>query len=100
MLELFHCATGASCTTMGHACTVKCGNCKKIGHKTWDYRNLTAARNQRTLTCYECGNPGHYKSDYPELKNQNLRNEAEGTRARGLVHVLGGGEVDQNLKLI
>ncbi|GKC36861.1 hypothetical protein Tco_1049245 [Tanacetum coccineum] len=78
-------------------CTVKCGNCKKIGHKTWDCRNLTAARNQRTLTCYECGNPRHYRSDYPELKNQNLRNQAEGTGARGLVHALGGGEVDQDL---
>ncbi|GJX03475.1 putative reverse transcriptase domain-containing protein [Tanacetum coccineum] len=71
-------------------CTVKCGNCKKIGHKTQDCRNPTAARNQRTLTCYECGNPGHYKSDCPELKNQNHGNQAEGTGARRLVHALGG----------
>ncbi|GJT70227.1 hypothetical protein Tco_1029513 [Tanacetum coccineum] len=78
-------------------CTVKCGNCKKIGHMTWDCRNPTAARNQRTLTCYECGNPGHYRSDCPELKNQNHGNQAEGTRARGLVHALGGGEADQDL---
>ncbi|GJR11698.1 hypothetical protein Tco_0794350 [Tanacetum coccineum] len=39
-------------------CTVKYGNCKKIGHMTRDCRNPAAARNQRTLTCYECGNPG------------------------------------------
>ncbi|GJT32114.1 reverse transcriptase domain-containing protein [Tanacetum coccineum] len=78
-------------------CTVKCGNCKKIGHMTWDCRNLVATRNQRTLTCYECGNPGHYRSDCPELKNQDHGNQAEGTRAYGLVHALGGGEADQDL---
>ncbi|GJV78266.1 hypothetical protein Tco_1509850 [Tanacetum coccineum] len=39
----------------------------------------------------------HYKSDCPELKNQNHGNQAEGTRARGLVHALGGGEADQDL---
>ncbi|GJT47902.1 putative reverse transcriptase domain-containing protein [Tanacetum coccineum] len=31
-------------------CTVKCGNCKKVGHVTRDCRNPAAARNQRTLT--------------------------------------------------
>ncbi|GJS05521.1 hypothetical protein Tco_0322029 [Tanacetum coccineum] len=58
-------------------------------------RNPADARNQRTLTCYECGNPG--RSDFPELKNQNHRNQAEGTGACGLVHALGGGEADQDL---
>ncbi|GKF46948.1 reverse transcriptase domain-containing protein, partial [Tanacetum coccineum] len=78
-------------------CTVNCWNCKKIGHMTRDCRNPAAARNQRTLTCYECRNPGHYRSDCLELKNQNHRNQAEGTGARGLVHALGGGESDQDL---
>ncbi|GJW42310.1 DNA-directed DNA polymerase [Tanacetum coccineum] len=77
--------------------TVKCGNCKKIGHMTQDCRNPAADRNQRTLTCYKCGNLGHYRSDFPELKNQNHGNQAEGTGARGLVHTLGGGEADQDL---
>ncbi|GJT94350.1 putative reverse transcriptase domain-containing protein [Tanacetum coccineum] len=65
-------------------CTIKYGNCKKIGHMTQDCRNPAAARNQITLTCYECGNPGHYKSDCPKLKNQNHGNQTEGTRAREL----------------
>ncbi|GJZ99124.1 reverse transcriptase domain-containing protein [Tanacetum coccineum] len=37
-------------------------------------RNPAAARNQRNLTCYEYGNQGHYRSDCPELKNQNHGN--------------------------
>ncbi|GJV01259.1 reverse transcriptase domain-containing protein [Tanacetum coccineum] len=51
--------------------TVKCGNCKKVGHMTQDCRNPVAARNQRTLTCYECGELGHYKRDCPLVKFQN-----------------------------
>ncbi|GKB43619.1 putative reverse transcriptase domain-containing protein, partial [Tanacetum coccineum] len=78
-------------------CIVKCGNCKKIGHITWDCRNHVAARNQRTLNSYECGNPGNYKSDCAELDNQNHGNQDEGTGACGLVHAFGGGEADQDL---
>ncbi|GJW04379.1 RNA-directed DNA polymerase, eukaryota [Tanacetum coccineum] len=81
-------------------CTVKCGNCKKIGHMTQDCRNPAAARNQRTLTCYECGNPGHYMSDFPRLKNQNHGNQAEGIGARGMVYAFGGGETEQDINNI
>ncbi|GJQ96121.1 hypothetical protein Tco_0007260 [Tanacetum coccineum] len=52
----------------------------------------------RNLTCYECGNQGHYRSDCPELKNQNHGNQAGGTRARGMVHSLKGGETNKDLK--
>ncbi|GKE57339.1 reverse transcriptase domain-containing protein, partial [Tanacetum coccineum] len=45
-------------------------------------------------TCYECENQGHYRSDCPELKNQNHENG--GTGARGVVHALGGGETNQD----
>ncbi|GJR12748.1 hypothetical protein Tco_0795400 [Tanacetum coccineum] len=38
-----------------------------------------------------------YRSDCPELKNQNHRNQAEDTGAHGLVHALGKGESDQDL---
>ncbi|GJZ55711.1 hypothetical protein Tco_0610904 [Tanacetum coccineum] len=53
--------------------------------------------NQRTLTYYECGNQGHYRSDCPELKNQNHENQAGGAEARGMVYALGRGETDQDI---
>ncbi|GJX66160.1 reverse transcriptase domain-containing protein [Tanacetum coccineum] len=46
-------------------------NCKKVGHITRNYRTPAAARNQRTLICYECGSLGHYKSNCLIVKFQN-----------------------------
>ncbi|GKC54805.1 reverse transcriptase domain-containing protein [Tanacetum coccineum] len=46
-------------------CTVKCTNCKRVGHLTRDCRSLATTNNQRNLTCYECRNQGYYRSDYP-----------------------------------
>ncbi|GJT39280.1 reverse transcriptase domain-containing protein [Tanacetum coccineum] len=63
-------------------------------------RNPAAARNQRNLTCYECGNQGHYMSDCLELKNQNHGNQAEGTKARGMVYAFGGGVTEQDINNI
>nr|GEZ85761.1 hypothetical protein [Tanacetum cinerariifolium] len=64
-------------------CAPKCTNCKKFGHLTKDCWYPINANNQRTITCYEYGNQGHYRSDCPVLKNQ-------GTEARGRVYALGG----------
>ncbi|GJV33452.1 reverse transcriptase domain-containing protein [Tanacetum coccineum] len=58
--------------------------------------NHAAAHNQRSLTCFECGNQGHYKSDCPELKNQNQGNQAGSSGARGRVCALGGGETEKD----
>nr|GFC12463.1 hypothetical protein [Tanacetum cinerariifolium] len=71
-------------------CAPKCTNGKKVGHLTKDCWHPTNANNQRTITRYECGNQGHYKSDCLVLKNQ-------GTEARGMVYALGGGETNQDL---
>ncbi|GJW37135.1 reverse transcriptase domain-containing protein [Tanacetum coccineum] len=75
-------------------CTVKCANCKRVGHLTRDCWSSAATNNQRTLTCYECGNQGHYRSDCPELKNGN---QAEGAGTSGIVLALVGGENNQDL---
>ncbi|GJW80602.1 putative reverse transcriptase domain-containing protein [Tanacetum coccineum] len=59
-------------------CTVKCGNYKKVGHMTRDYRTTVATTSQRALVrnqtgyaCYECGRQGHYRNKCPKLRNQN-----------------------------
>ncbi|GJW74661.1 putative reverse transcriptase domain-containing protein [Tanacetum coccineum] len=75
-------------------CTVKCVNCKRVGHLTQDCRSLTATNNQRNTTCYEYGNQGHYRSDCPKLKNQNHGNQTGGIGARRMVHALGGREIN------
>ncbi|GJV28019.1 reverse transcriptase domain-containing protein [Tanacetum coccineum] len=76
-------------------CTVKCANCKRVGHLTRDCRSPTTTNNQRNLTCYEYGNQGHYKIDCPERKEQTWK-QTEGTGARGVVHALGGGKTNQD----
>nr|GEV93313.1 hypothetical protein [Tanacetum cinerariifolium] len=78
-------------------CSVKCVNCKRVGHLTRDCRSPVATNNHRNPTCYECGNQGHYRSDYLELKSQDYGNQAGGTGAHGMVHALEGGETNQDL---
>ncbi|GJT41870.1 putative reverse transcriptase domain-containing protein, partial [Tanacetum coccineum] len=51
-------------------CTIKDGNCKKVGHMTRECRNPTAARNQQTHTCYKCGSQRHFKSKCPIVNFQ------------------------------
>ncbi|GKG01372.1 hypothetical protein Tco_0306077 [Tanacetum coccineum] len=40
------------------------------------------------------------KSDCPKLKNRNHGNQVEGTKARGMVYALEGGDIDQDLNNI
>ncbi|GJX42130.1 reverse transcriptase domain-containing protein [Tanacetum coccineum] len=77
-------------------CTIKCTSCKRVCHITRDCRSPTTAGDQRTLTCYECGNQGHYRSECPRLKNQNCGNQTRNGEARGRVYAMGGGEADQD----
>ncbi|GJS71313.1 reverse transcriptase domain-containing protein [Tanacetum coccineum] len=82
-------------------CTIKCNNCKKIGHMTRDCRAVIATTtqgtpgpNQRVITCFECGAQGHYRKDCPKVKNQNRGNKARVPDARGKAYVLGGGDAN------
>ncbi|GKA90590.1 putative reverse transcriptase domain-containing protein [Tanacetum coccineum] len=82
-------------------CTVRCGKCNKVGHLTRECKvtNSTTSTqrgqvvNQKVITYFECGRQGHYKSDYPKLKDQNCGNKAGNKngigKARGKANVLG-----------
>ncbi|GKC34070.1 putative reverse transcriptase domain-containing protein, partial [Tanacetum coccineum] len=63
-------------------CTVRYGNCKRVGHITKDCTTIVTLNTQRALVwsppgivCYECGRPGHFRKDCPKLRNQNRRNK-------------------------
>ncbi|GJX42344.1 reverse transcriptase domain-containing protein [Tanacetum coccineum] len=58
---------------------------EKITVRSSNYCALNA-----TITMMESVHPRHYMSDCPVLKNQ-------GTKARGMVYALGGGEIDQDI---
>nr|GEW17718.1 hypothetical protein [Tanacetum cinerariifolium] len=62
-------------------------------------KSLCTGASQKA-TCYECGNQGHYRRDCPERKNQNHKNQIESTKARGVVHAFGGGEIEKDLNNI
>ncbi|GJY81330.1 reverse transcriptase domain-containing protein, partial [Tanacetum coccineum] len=55
---------------------------------------------QKIVTCYECGNQGHYKSDCPKLKNKNHGNQTGNGEARGRAYALGGGESNPDLNVV
>nr|GEX93450.1 hypothetical protein [Tanacetum cinerariifolium] len=91
-------------------CTPKCTNCKKIGHVACDCKNRPAANNNnnnnnnqraqgvnaRGITCFECGVLGHYKSDYPKLKNGNQGNRAGNGNAVARAYAVGTAGTDPN----
>ncbi|GKB08242.1 putative reverse transcriptase domain-containing protein, partial [Tanacetum coccineum] len=60
--------------------------------------------NQRVVTYFECGRKGHYRSNFPKLKDQNRRNKAGNKngvgKARGKAYVLGGGDANPDSKVV
>ncbi|GKB71589.1 putative reverse transcriptase domain-containing protein [Tanacetum coccineum] len=83
-------------------CTVRCGNCKRVGHMARDCTAVVAPNTQRVLVgnqsgvvCYECGRPRHYRRDCPKLRNQNrgnkTRNKTRNIEATAKAYAIGGG---------
>ncbi|GKD36451.1 putative reverse transcriptase domain-containing protein [Tanacetum coccineum] len=90
-------------------CAPKCNKCKKIGHLARGYRSSgpngnnnnhgNSGTTQNAGTCYECGVQGHFKKDWPKLKNGNPGNQRGNDNAPAKVYVVGnaGTNPDSNV---
>ncbi|GJY55435.1 putative reverse transcriptase domain-containing protein, partial [Tanacetum coccineum] len=80
-------------------CTMRCGNCKRVGHMTRDCKVAVTLNTQRVpvgnqpgIVCYECGRPGHFRKDCPKLRNQNRRNKTRNRNGNKTENQTGGNE--------
>ncbi|GKD06877.1 putative reverse transcriptase domain-containing protein, partial [Tanacetum coccineum] len=96
-------------------CIVRCGNCKKVGHLTRDCTIVVAPNTQRAVVgnrpsviCYECGRPGHFRKDFPKLRNQNRGNQTRnksgnktgGNEATARAYAIGGGGTNPDSNVV
>ncbi|GJS28576.1 putative reverse transcriptase domain-containing protein [Tanacetum coccineum] len=100
-------------------CTMRCGNCKRVGHQTRDCRAAIAPNTQRApvgnqqgIICYECGRPGHFRKDCPKLRNQNrgnqtrnkngnkTGNQTRGNEATAKAYAIGGGGTNPDSNVV
>ncbi|GJS09236.1 reverse transcriptase domain-containing protein [Tanacetum coccineum] len=90
-------------------CAPRCNKCKKFGRLARNCRSSGPNNNnnnrgnsgatQNAVTCYECGVQGHYKKDFPKLKNRNRGNQCGNGNALAKVYVVGnaGTNLDSNI---
>ncbi|GKC03542.1 putative reverse transcriptase domain-containing protein, partial [Tanacetum coccineum] len=69
----------------------KCGECGKLGHKTTACWIL----DRKDVTCFNCNEKGHRKTDCPKLKKN-----GQGGNNRGAVYMLGAVDAQQDPKVI
>nr|GEU29765.1 hypothetical protein [Tanacetum cinerariifolium] len=56
--------------------------------------------NQRVLTCFECGDQGHFKSNCPKLKNKNHGNHARNGNAVARAYIVGTPRTNLNSNVV
>ncbi|GKD08983.1 putative reverse transcriptase domain-containing protein [Tanacetum coccineum] len=86
----------------------RCNNCKKVGHLAHDCRGSVVAANnqrspgaiQRVVTCFKCGVQGHYKKDFPKLKNNNRGNQAGNSGATTRAYAVGNAGKNLNSNVV
>ncbi|GJX27268.1 putative reverse transcriptase domain-containing protein [Tanacetum coccineum] len=100
-------------------CTVRCGNCKRVGHITRDCTTTVTPNTQRApvgnqpgIVCYECGRPEHFRKDCPKLRNQNrgnktgnkngnkTRNQTRSNEATAKAYAIGGGGANPDSNVV
>nr|GEW84824.1 putative reverse transcriptase domain-containing protein [Tanacetum cinerariifolium] len=67
-----------------------------------------AVKNSHGIVCYECGRPGHFRKDYPKLRNQNRGNQTRnktGNKTRGnevtaRAYAIGGGGTNPDSNVV
>nr|GEY00883.1 hypothetical protein [Tanacetum cinerariifolium] len=87
-------------------CMIRCGNCKKIGHQTRDYRvtvtpNTQGATvgNQRGNVCYVCGRLGHFTKDCPKMRGRNHGNQTR-NKTGGNDYAIGEGGTNPDSNVV
>ncbi|GJZ52943.1 putative reverse transcriptase domain-containing protein [Tanacetum coccineum] len=55
---------------------------------------------QNAVTCYECGVQGHFKKDYPKLKNGNHGNQRGNGNAPAKVYVVGNAGTNPDFNVV
>ncbi|GJW40137.1 putative reverse transcriptase domain-containing protein [Tanacetum coccineum] len=54
----------------------------------------------KVLTCFECGAQGHFKSNFPKLKNKNQGNQARNGNAVAMAYVVGTTGTNPNSNVV
>nr|GEU64884.1 putative reverse transcriptase domain-containing protein [Tanacetum cinerariifolium] len=87
---------------------------KKIGHWARDCKGRAAAANNnnnnnnqraqgenaRGITCFECGVQGHYKIEFPKLKNGNQGNRTGNENAVARAYAIGTARTNPNSNVV
>nr|GEZ52945.1 hypothetical protein [Tanacetum cinerariifolium] len=96
-------------------CTIRCGNCKKVGHQTRDCRDTVNPNSQgatvgnlQGIGCYECGRLGHFRKDCLKLRNQNRKNQTRnktgnktgGNEVTARAYAIGGGGTNPDSNVV